>query len=948
MRLHNKYSDEIFNSNLEKYALYDPSVAIKIGLTNTDRYEFCYTHLGELNLQKNIGDKIIFYHDNDGALSEAKEWRVSISIDQYDCVFLYGLGLGYYYEAIKSWLAKNPGKYLFILEDDIGVLKKFLETERATEILADRRVIIQYLTIYEKYPVTSSIYLSISHLIKGFVRQQVYLSSSKIYSKYNDGMALALRDQLFNMSSWYIVRSGELVYARKTIFENFYSDTIRQAKSYDGDRFYNKFENVPAIICGAGPSIVNDIEHIKSLKNEAIIIASGTGMNVLNHYGIIPHFGTGLDPTASQGTRIRTNYAFEVPFFYRTRFHTDSFKLLHGPKLLLAGKSGYAVSEWFTEELGLDTEGVKEFKRGVSSTNFAMEYARHLGCNPIILLGCNLAYSDASRYPPIISAHPTDAKSSKGEISKKSEVSLLGVANDGKEVITKIDWIAEAKSIRVFIRSNPHIKVINSTTGGLAIKDLEYMPFSEVKEKYLTRSWDLKNWIHAETQLGSLQGSQELLQEKVILWENSLKNCSTIYKKLEDEIKIEWEKCNKGNFLPAPPYNWRVALLESDLSAEPAFTHFISDLLEIIDDMAIRQKLNFRCHSDEWTEQERGIKRLEIDFNYITFFREQLKFQSILIKEIIRIYNEEEHSCSKLCEEQVKYFSEEVNSNDRYTIEGKKIIIIDEELELNINSVFDPHMLPDELKNTKKDDQYLSELFLKHNDEFEGQYLRYYLDGAIQYEKFYKEGALHGPATFYDPNGTILAKSWFVDGLQQRKNMQYYPSGAVSSIQRFKDGVWHGKQEYYYENKILKSIINYNEGALDGRVELYYENGRLKRELHFKNGKLDGVERHWNVQGVLRWEVKYIDGMPTGKACAWNSNGDLAREYTYYDDHKHYNLKEWNSNGILIFEENNVTEDLQETATKKLQELSKAISTFNKDLNSYKVMTKNEKKQLIF
>ncbi|MEC7839949.1 MAG: 6-hydroxymethylpterin diphosphokinase MptE-like protein [Chlamydiota bacterium] len=948
MRLRNKHNNEIFNKNLEKYALYDPTVSIKVEMFDSDKYEFCYTHLGELNLLKRFDDNIVYYHDNDGAISEAKQWHRSVPFNDYNCIFLYGLGLGYYYDVAKSWLEQNPNKNLIILEDDICVLKKFLETEKATEILSNKQVIIQFLTYYDLHSLNSSLFLNLSHIIQGFVKEQVYLTTSKLYSKYNEGIALVLRDQLFNMSSWHIVRSGELAYAREKIFENFYSDTIRQSKSYDGNLLHNQFENIPAVICGAGPSIVNDIEYLKSIKNEAIIIASGTGMNVLNHYGIIPHFGTGLDPTDSQGTRIRTNYAYEVPFFYKTRFHFDSFKLLQGPKLLLAGNTGYSVSDWFTDELGLGESEIKDFRRGISSTNFAMEYARHLGCSPIILLGCDLAYTDASRYPPIISAHPTDAKSSKGEIARKSDVSLLGLGNDGKELITKIDWIAEAKSIRRFIKDNPEIKVISSTTGGLAINGLEYIPLPEVVEKYFTKGWDFRNWIHAETQKGSLNDSESMVQEKIAEWRESLVSCSKIYHEIQEEIKAEWEKCIQGNVLSAPPYNWKIALLESDLSTEPAFRYFITDITELVDDKAIREKIIYRCHSDEWTAQVKSIKRLEIDLNYITFYREQLQFQSNLVDKVIKCYNKERESISHICKDQVEYYSENKNSNDIYKVEDGRLTIYDEELDIDIDIKFAPQMLPEESKKSQQEGQYLSDLFVKFNGELEGQYLRYTKDGLLQYEKFYKKGKLHGPVTFYDPAGGVLAKSWFVDGMQQGKNWQYYPSGVVSSLQRYKEGVWHGKQEYYFENKILKSLLNYKEGTLDGSIVLYYENGQRKRELFFKDGKLNGIERYWDEHGTLIWEVEFVDGMPKGKACAWYSNGQLAREYTYYEDHKHYNLKEWNRKGKLILEDNNVTEDMKETAEKKLQELSKAISVFNRDIDSYKVMTKYEKQQLIF
>ena len=54
---------------------------------------------------------------------------------------MYGLGLGYYYEAAYEWLEKSKSKerYLIFLEDDLEVIRLFLETELASKILNDKQ-----------------------------------------------------------------------------------------------------------------------------------------------------------------------------------------------------------------------------------------------------------------------------------------------------------------------------------------------------------------------------------------------------------------------------------------------------------------------------------------------------------------------------------------------------------------------------------------------------------------------------------------------------------------------------------------------------------------------------------------------------------------------------------------------------------------------------------------
>ena len=944
MKKTNAHNEQIYRRNLEKYSLYNPIIATSLDIEEFPNYEFCYSHLGELNLRKTDTWGSIYFHDMEGIWSEVKQWYQTIPFNQYNQIFLYGLGLGYYYEITKSWLRSNKNNYLFFIEDDKGVLKKFLETSLAEEILADPQVIVHFLDYKHNKNLNFQFVKSLLHLIKGFVRRDVYLSSSKCYSKFKEPQSLLLRDVILNTSSWNMVRANEMVLARGKIFGNFYATTLRQFNSYNANVLKNKFFNIPAIICGAGPSIVNEIEKLKTVLDKAIIIGSGTGMNVLNYFGIIPHFGTGLDPTDSQGTRIRTNYAFEVPFFYRTRFHKESFELLHGPKLLLAGHSGYAISRWFTKELKIDSEIVKDFKTGISSSNFSLEFAKHLGCNPIILLGCDMAYTDASRYPPIISAHPTDIKFLKKEIDSKSETLLLGKGYDGKNVLTKMDWIAEAQAFTDSLSSTQKFQLINSTNGGLFINKVDYMPFKNVIDLYLQHSWDIKNMIHARIEESQIVNTKEECIATYETWKQSLLKSKKICEDLEEELKQLWQKCNEGFILPDSPYNEKMAALEEELLNEPAFKYYLVDFIEIVDDTSMRAKLFFRCHSSELSECEKSIKRLEIDFNYIAFYKEHLIFQLDLIDKIYNEFIEDQESLS------IPFLQEyaDIQKKEIYTIENNRLIIFDEELNLDINIPFEPKLLEKIYETMESDQEVLTDLYFSFQGKFEGQYLQYHDNGTIFCEMFFHNDKLHGPITYFSPSGSVLSKSWFIDGLQQGKSFQYYLSGALHGIQRYKNNLPEGIQECYYENNVLKSKIAYSNGILNGKVELYYSNGRKKREMTFKEGKLHGCEKCWYPNGILQWEVLYTEGMPKDKARIWNRKGKIIREYTYFDDHKHYNLKEWNSNGELIYEENNVTEDLKESAVKKAEKINEAICNLNQDLNTFKTMTKNEKKQMIF
>ncbi len=940
------YSDEFYEKNLEKYSLYDPLTAIKLSMYDFSDYEYCYTHLGELNLLRNITHQDIYYHDMSGAYEEAKDWYRSKDLSQHRVVFLFGLGLGYYYKTIKLWLDQNPHNRLIFLEDELGVINRFLGTNLATEILDNPQVIIHYLDIYPSTNPQVSVHQSINHLLKGYIRYNSFLGSTKLYTQWKESICFLIRDVIFYISSWYLVVSNEILAKKSGVLTNHYHNILRQYRSSEGHSFRGLFKDVPAIICGAGPSITNHIDELKKVNGEAVIFGSGTGMNVLNYYGITPHFGVGLDPTSSQGTRIRTNNAYEVPYFYRPRFEWKSFDLHHGPKIYIQGYPYSNLSSWFDEELGLDLEELPD--HGISSTNFSMQIARLMGCNPIILLGIDLAYIDSSRYPPIISAHPTDSRKQKEEIFNQSEVPVYGKTNSGTDTITKIEWFEEAKTINSFKRHSPEISLISCSGEGLAVNGVEFMGFSEAKEKHLTNFYDISNRIHAQAEKSKPCVDKEAGFEKMKQWNASLHQCNKYFHEMDEELGTLWNSCQRGEKLGVPPYTAKIALLEAELWDEPASKDQMIDYINLVDDMAIDKKLRHRCYIDEGSYINKNLQQIEIDINYLTFFQSHISYRDEHLNKMIEKYVEEEAELSTDHHDGIKHTSEVKMDEESYIAKDGFITINDVELGVNISVPFTPQMIPEDLINLEKTEDYLKDIYLEYEGEKDGQFLRYNSDCVLEAEMFYNNGKLHGPSTHFHENGVILSRSWYIDGKKEGKTWQRYVSGGLYSLQRFRNGVWNGLQEYFHENGYLKSSHSYSDGLFDGEVKLYYENGRLKRELSYISGKLDGVERYYSYKGQLIWEANYSEGTPVGLAQVWHSNGTLSRQYEYSDDHSRYTLREWDSKGNLIAKEVNLLENLQQINERRQNNLMKAVGKFDKDMMHLQYLTKQERSVFIY
>jgi len=119
------FSDIHYTKNLEKFSRDNPLEAYRLENVDCSTLTFCYTEENELNLTEEVNGRKIYLHDQAGAIWAARQWAKQLRLGKQTVIFVYGLGLGYYYLPLKEWL-EDPTHYLVFLEDDKRVLNKVL------------------------------------------------------------------------------------------------------------------------------------------------------------------------------------------------------------------------------------------------------------------------------------------------------------------------------------------------------------------------------------------------------------------------------------------------------------------------------------------------------------------------------------------------------------------------------------------------------------------------------------------------------------------------------------------------------------------------------------------------------------------------------------------------------------------------------------------------------
>jgi hypothetical protein len=378
----------VLENNLEQISRYNPKLSQKIAeLTHLENsFELLEAKSGDANLLYND----ILLHDNIDPQEEAYNIFHSVSDDSKSSVnVLFGLGLGYIF---TRFALSSKGK-IIVFEPNLDILRITLEIADLSEYLAkDNILIVDSISDLEKY--IEKLYFAnakinlISHKHDGFKSQ--FLSSyaslnpeilAELFQKieFIKGLYENNYNNLFlNCINWTIAGVENL----PEVMEHNELETLR-----------NKFANKPAVIISAGPSLDKNIDFLKDYQDKAVIFCVGTAVKTAVKHGIRPDFLTIVennDCTAQvSGVDTSDMNMILMPFTHE-KFH----KIKTKRKFNFYPKNDFTAI-WLANLLDIPIEDY--YNKGTVSL-CALFSAKILGCNPIIVIGQDLAYSDGRCY----------------------------------------------------------------------------------------------------------------------------------------------------------------------------------------------------------------------------------------------------------------------------------------------------------------------------------------------------------------------------------------------------------------------------------------------------------------------------------------------------------------------------------------------------------------------
>lgn len=337
------------------------------------------------------------------------------------------------------------------------------------------------------------------------------------------------------------------------VLKNAFSNLDHLPRSKLCDSLKNACAGMPAILCGAGPSLESALPLLESLGDRALVIAGGSAVKALNARGIASHLYLNVDPEPPY-RRFLEQDQFSQPFFYQGRLSSELLSMVQGPLVWIPDSGSYPLENWLAAECGIFTE---PFDSGWTVSNVAASLAAHLGCSPIICVGMDFSCGPKSMY-----ASNLDPEQNANE--------LIEIDNG---VFSKKDWVMSAEWMGSFAAKHPQLEWINASAEGIELRGFKKLSIQQAVDK-IGAAVDIEGHLHAQIARAAPSGAS---LEKVKAVKSSLvqsfEKCSTLC----DELLKVWEKYYPHSPLEKGDY----ALLDVELDQQVCFRYFLLPLWNV-------------------------------------------------------------------------------------------------------------------------------------------------------------------------------------------------------------------------------------------------------------------------------------------------------------------------------------------------------------------------------
>lgn len=480
---------------------------------------------GGLTLKMFVGDKMQYIHSKYDPNKEAERLIDKYIIDKNQHVLFVGVGLGYH---IKKFIKKFPNTKFSIYEPNEEVMYTYLST--ATLSIKNLSEIFTGINPEQVHEYIEDI-LKIS---KG----NLQIIPLPIYEKLYQSEII-----MFQQKAIEVLENKRNVLAVNISFQKHWTvnaiknfPTVLTTPNILHDIDKKAFEGKPAIIVAAGPSLNEEFEYLRYIKENglAYIFSAGSAINALIEHGIYPDAACTYDPQAINQRVIQVikeKNITNIPLIFGSSVGYETLEGYPGKMLHMLVSQDTIAPALLGDNLVADLEYVND---APSIAVVTYQLLSQLGCKQIILVGQNLAYVGDNHYASGID-YGRGTKAKEAELEK----SIYTEDVHGKKVQTNDGFNAMRHQLEMYVEMYPQIETINTTNGGAHIQGTTFKALEEVIQKQLKEKTVVENWFSADSHydIQLVEKNLSKLGEEKDKLEKQLKSSMRILEDLNKQIE---------------------------------------------------------------------------------------------------------------------------------------------------------------------------------------------------------------------------------------------------------------------------------------------------------------------------------------------------------------------------------------------------------------------------
>ncbi len=412
------------------------------------------------------------FYNNVDPMAHAEQLVRGQNIRLQNVAVFMGFGLGYHIPAYVKIFNNSNIELMIVFEKDPEIIKTALTVVDFGNILEDHRLLLcfgqqtvaYYPALFGKLQMGNS---------KLFMQAMNFIDSGqaiKVDKDYYMACVRTLKDAVTGILNLYgndpsdsLIGIQNTFYNIETIIEN---PGIKDLKG--------AFKGKPGVVVATGPSLNKNIQLLNEIEDKAVIAAADASLRVMQKKGVIkPHFVTSLERVIETSRLFegQTEESLKDIFFAGCPvIRPETYTNYPGEKVIVY--RDFATFKWLSIDRGI-------LEIGPSAANMAFKILEYMGCNPIILIGQDLAFEGEV-------THADGATYGETQDGTWTKQTLMTEGNYVPEIRTTQVWYAFKK----FFENDTaqyQGRLINATEGGAKIHGAELMTFREAIDQFIKK-----------------------------------------------------------------------------------------------------------------------------------------------------------------------------------------------------------------------------------------------------------------------------------------------------------------------------------------------------------------------------------------------------------------------------------------------------------------------------